>query len=266
MLIKVVIIGTRKTGTTWIYEHLKRSALFSTSTFVKETGYFTKKTRMSKDEYHKLFSSSKNQYGVEIDTALLDSDTYCKNIYNYNSDMKIIAIRRNPFEYVVSRYIQAKRRGILKGDSIKDELLHGTLLQAELKFYEAMDGYYRMFPRENILILNYDELQHNPMEFISRIFTHAVGCAPDVEVNSVIVNPSKSMRLGFITRPIFSGVRLLRKYGMYRFVNFVKALQLHHVLYKKPEGVDLSDVEKEIVLKIVENDERLYRDKFHGVF
>ena len=94
-----LVVGTRKAGTTWLYENMLEDPHFSLSAKVKESGYFTGDTGLTADAYSDLFSRGGGQR-VEIDTSVCYEDTAQDNILQYNEDMKIVVIFREPGEWL----------------------------------------------------------------------------------------------------------------------------------------------------------------------
>jgi len=106
------IIGAPKCGTTAMYEYLKTHPNIYFPT-VKEPSYFIEELTDSYHDYRvvstyelymKLFSKADDNHAIvgEASTGYLASTTALKSIHEFNNDVKIIAMLRNPIEIAYS--------------------------------------------------------------------------------------------------------------------------------------------------------------------
>ncbi|NOZ47017.1 MAG: sulfotransferase [Chlorobi bacterium] len=135
----------------------------------------------NEDYYKQLFEASKKEkYRAESSTSYLYSAVAAKNIYNYNPGSKIIILLRNPVERAFSHYLMALRYGFttlsfkeaLEKDIQKEKKGWGiSELFIELgEYYKQVKRYYEVFPKENIGVFLFDELEKNPEAFYQSIF------------------------------------------------------------------------------------------------
>ena len=91
---------------------------------------------------------------------------------------KIIIILRNPIERSFSHYMMRKRLGREKRSfehAIKSEI-DGTTKTPKLYYlqrsiyFPQIKRYYDIFNQNQILILNFNELKHNPQNFIKKCY------------------------------------------------------------------------------------------------
>ncbi|GAA0423594.1 hypothetical protein GCM10009133_35190 [Cocleimonas flava] len=258
-IVSGLVIGMRKSGTTWVYENLKKSSLVVVSDKVKESGFFSKNNKLKVEGYHDLFPDDDSKIMLEVDTSIIYDLSAAKKIFDYNPDMKILAIKREPKEYVVSRYIHAKRRGLLTEDTIYEALSNQEWFREELKFNKNINRFYSIFPKENICVLDFEELNSSPNTFFQNGFRHLTSknsdCDPDLE----IINPAKVSSFPVITHFISGAARFFRRLGMYSFVNFFKNLGLHKNLENSVKPMELNDEEIDLIQKIVNEDEAKYQ-------
>jgi len=245
-----LVIGMRKSGTTWLYENFKNSDLVCVSTKVKESGFFSSTNTLKTSEYNELFPSS---FGVrvEVDTALLYDKSAANAIYDYNPEMKILVIRRDMYEYALSRFIHGKRKGLLSEDSLSKALAKNEWFRDELRFEKNIDRYKNCFKPGNICVMDFNELKKSPLEFYSRAFLHLTSNEPDNKPNIEIINPAKISSFPLATRMFSIFARKFRKMGLYSFVSFVKKIGFHRFFEKSPENRKLTEEEMLMITNII---------------
>jgi len=163
--VNIFLIGSRKSATTSMANFLNNHVDISLSS-IKEPNFFDAKsigTIKTITEYHKLFDwSTKYQLDASTNytTYPICDDKVAARIYEYNSSAKLIYLVRNPIDRIKSHYKMSYERGDLTG-SLDDALLSHRLLLICSKYYEQISRYLEIFPKENILILNIDEISKN---------------------------------------------------------------------------------------------------------
>jgi uncharacterized protein YeeX (DUF496 family) len=137
----------------------------------------------SLENYEALFRDSENEkYVLDASTSYLYSKRSAKEIKQYNQDARIIIILRNPVERTISHYIMdCANRIQLERDITKDIKLdyftakkgYGiSNLYIELSlYYEQVLRYKMVFPKNQLLILNYGALKEDPVSFIHQVLS-----------------------------------------------------------------------------------------------
>jgi len=196
-----LIVGANKAGTTSLANYLNMHPKIKISD-VKEPMYFNSTADMvsaSKEEanlanpyiaitldhYSKMFE--KHDESVELfaeaSTAYLATPKISASLMKkVIPDVKVIAVLREPVSRAVSAYKMCLGNGI--EDRTFSEVVQNaenemTILSAHgVKEYirnglyaQLLKPYYDYFPKENLLILNYDEFMQKPEEFLKKIFT-----------------------------------------------------------------------------------------------
>lgn len=111
--VNLFIIGAPKCGTTSLVNYFKKVDHIFVPT-IKEPHYFANDFYSSDfppvkriEDYISLYSgSSSEKYRCDASVFYLYSNNAIKNIYNYNSDAKIIVMLRNPVDMVYSLHSQ----------------------------------------------------------------------------------------------------------------------------------------------------------------
>lgn len=257
-IVRGLVIGMRKCGTTWLYENLKKSSTVVVSNKVKESGFFTKKNTLKITKYHELYPDN-GRMMVEVDTSIIYDPKSAQIIFNYNPDMKILAIKREPQEYVISRYIHAKRRGFISENTILDALTNHQWFREELMFNKNMNPFYSVFSHNNICVLDFSLLKSEPDTFFNKSFVHLTSQSPDCTPDFGVVNPAKTSSAPIVTRYISTIARFFRRLGMYSFVNFFKRLRFHKNIENLAKPIELTNKEIDLIRDIVRQDEQEYK-------
>ncbi len=101
-----LIIGAQKAGTTALYEYLSQHGNIN-ATEIKEMHFFNCNKNFNKGikYYHSLFPKidNKNLF-FDASPGYLHNQNACNRIYDYNKNMKIIVLLRNPVERAYSAW------------------------------------------------------------------------------------------------------------------------------------------------------------------
>jgi hypothetical protein len=197
-----LIIGAQKSGTTSLYHYLSQHPQVFMSP-VKEPGYFAfagqpvdyrgpngkpaalnAYTVTEWDKYLRLFAGSDNAVARgEASTLYMAMPGTAERIRSQLPNVRLIAILRNPVERAFSSFLHCRRSGrepypdfnvALAHEQERIEQRWGFLWRYESlgHYYEQLVPYFDLFPREQILMLRYDDLIARPQELMSNILTH----------------------------------------------------------------------------------------------
>ncbi len=228
-----MVIGSRKCGTTWLYENFQRDPDVSVSRKVKESGFFARADDLDFEYYEKLFPESSGKR-VEVDSSLVYSDVSSSKIFAYNPQMKIALILRDPVEYAVSRYLHLVRKGQVSPEDISNIVMHDSNLKCELD-YQCMLARFEVFQRlGSFLIVPYSLLAADPTSFYRTIKSHLIG-KPTNEFEPELdrVNVSRWSKWSFMTRMLSRAASGARRRRFHFVVNLAKSLKIHKLLEKQ---------------------------------
>lgn len=172
-------IGAAKAGTTWLADALRQHP----EIFIpekKELIYFCKtelatQIRNYRYEkpitwYHSFFKGAKpGQIKGEISPHYLNSPEAVKKIYQYNPEIKILAVLRNPVERVVSHYFYALQIGKIPPVSFGEAISNYPKILSYGLYYMHLTRYYNQFPDSNIKIVLFDDITENPQHLYAEI-------------------------------------------------------------------------------------------------
>ena len=188
-IVQFLICGAQKSGTTALAEYLRNhQQLYLPDR--KELHYFDDEDLnwRSPDHarYHEFFKDrGPKKICGEATPIYMYWDTAPLRIWQYNSDMRLIVILRNPISRAYSHWSMEKNRGQETfgfADAISQEEMRcrASLPQQHRIFSYVDRGFYthqirrlwRFFGRERVLILKQDELMSNPQTAINRVCEH----------------------------------------------------------------------------------------------
>lgn len=237
-LIEGLIVGSRKAGTSWLYENFKLEADIFTSDKVKESGFFAKElvSKSDIDSYKKLYPSGVG-FRVEVDSSVCYSDNALENINKYASGIPLVLILREPVEYLVSRYEHSLRKGEIKEENYEQAILNNRWLFDELDYSRIMS---RFSSHEKMLYLPYELLKVDDIEFYKKIVNFMVnddvGRLPKMTNR---VNESRKSKLPLVSMFLSAAAKFSRKLHLHSLVNLAKNTGVLGLLEEKNSEGDL---------------------------
>ena len=226
-VVNFFIVGNYKCGTTTLHYLLKDHPLIYLPEF-KEPRYFCSDIHQESDafhngrgyapirtlrEYHALYKNAKQIHIGDISPQYLISTKAAENIARYNADAKIIIILREPVSFLYSLYFELKASlsedatDFVSALNLEKERRAGNrvpvyaqlprfLFYSEWVDYISMvKRYLAQFPREQILLLLFDEIVEDERTAAEKILTFLGVENFDFEFPaSINRNPSRSLR------------------------------------------------------------------------
>lgn len=159
-----------KCGTTSLFRYLRQHPQIAGS-LKKEPQFFSDqqkyKTGLSAYKRLWLFAGLRNKIRLEASTNYTKHPVFQnvpERIKSYGIQPKMIYLVRNPIDRILSHY----NHSILHGRTctIRDE----HLLQVS-KYHLQLSHYLREFPREDILVIDYQEFSKTPRVSLNKIST-----------------------------------------------------------------------------------------------
>jgi hypothetical protein len=179
-----VIVGATKSATTWLQRNLQQhSAVFMPGT---ETHYFSWYFERGPAWYGAFFApAAAHQIVGEKSTSYLDHPEAAQRLREALPEVRLIMQLRNPVERVWAHYCMDFRRGEVSGDA--DRHLRagpdGERLRAGGLYFRHVSRFFELFPREQLCVTLYDDLDREPAGVLSRIRAHVglASAAPAIE-------------------------------------------------------------------------------------
>lgn len=172
MKVDFMIIGAQKCGTTSLAAQLAAhpEICFSKK---KEPGYFNASTnwRDTIDQYHRLFEPTDGQLCGEASTMYTFLPEYigtARRLHEYNPDLKLIYIMRNPVDRIVSHFTHNLARGQVVNDplrAVKDDPTYMT----RSHYAAQIAPYLELFGQSNVLLIIFEEYVQDQLATLERI-------------------------------------------------------------------------------------------------
>lgn len=168
-------IGAQKCGTSWLDACLREHPeiyMFPE----KEAHFFDSVNNLStSDIYEACFHETDEKIVGEITPSYIFYRKCHELIYQYNPNVKLIAILRDPTERAISQYKMEMARGSIEpNEGIWDSFERGLPLYGPIRerglYQQQLDLYYSLFDRDQILVLDYDDIAKSPEKLIKTVF------------------------------------------------------------------------------------------------
>ncbi|GAA4091337.1 sulfotransferase domain-containing protein [Zhongshania borealis] len=211
--ISFCVVGAQKAGTTSVHEALIRVPNISLP-WNKESNYFFSEVGMSAADYLSKFHAENSQradvFFGEVNPEYCTSLVALENLKAMNSSIKIIFIMRDPFSRACSQYDMNVRRGrecrpfeqaITESVGEKELIKHFNYIERS-DYLAIVENLVHVFPRENILFLNYSDMESSPQVFLNKMLDF-IGC------DSYVGEDAGISRHNVNARPIFPLVEWL---------------------------------------------------------
>ena len=180
MLPNYIGIGAPKAGTTWLAQCLgEHPQVFMAA--VKETEFWKLADAGQRlDEYQAHFKGAAGKPAVgEYSVRYLSLPGVPERLRNFLPDARLIVSLRNPIDQVYSNYWHLQRQNFNLPDpsqaprSIEAALRdHREFLLTPARYATHLARWLAHFPREQLLVLRYDDIQKSPAAVLQRVFTH----------------------------------------------------------------------------------------------
>jgi len=158
-----IIVGAQKCGTTTLFDILNTHPGLVGSQ-PKEPHFFTAPAarRRPLEDYEGIFSPQAP--GLKYFEASTSYTFYPMRglhiwdaIHDYNPEMKLIYLVRNPIDRVVSGFVHVQQRSKVERDF--EETIRGGSGHLDItRYYTQIAPYVRKFGRDQVLILDFDDL------------------------------------------------------------------------------------------------------------
>jgi Sulfotransferase domain len=184
-----IIIGAMKAATSAIYDYIGKHPR-AISRYPKELHFFTLHFDKGLDWYREQFDSVRlNSKGEKLltgegsPTYLIDPNAPSR-IMTAFPNVKIIACLRNPSDRSISQYyhqvnrVKDEQRSIEEAFSAEELAKLPDRCQSATQHYilnglyaQHLKNWFQVCPKEQMLILNYHDLETQPDRFIERLFS-----------------------------------------------------------------------------------------------
>jgi hypothetical protein len=230
-----VYVGGSKCGSSWLYEILRENP----EVFVpdaKDVMYFDRHLEKPFSWYCSFFEASGEKHRAigELTHDYFLDPAVAERIYQHLPDAKILACLREPSDRTISRWIY-ERSIRLKSDVTFSDFMTRRSTLVENDYLNNLEPYYRLFPKDRILVLLYDDIVESPGKVARQIYSF-------LGVNEEFVPPSLNRRVlpARVARfePLahfaYFAAQLMRKAGSANMVGAVKRRSWFEKLLYQP--------------------------------
>lgn len=248
-----IYIGTSKAGSTWLFDLLARHPdVYVAPT--KGTYFFDHHFEKGWDWYLQHFSGSTNEKKIaEISHSYLYSKLACERLYQMDPKLKLMVCLRNPVLRAYSMYLDGVRNGKWSG-TFEQRIEDTPEVFEQGKYAEYLEPYFQRFPREQIHVFFFDELQSNPAAFANDVLTA-------LDVNSIElpaalqtkVMPAGVPRLQWACDVAKTMSRSFRNIGLNKIRGRVKrSRMIRNILYRPLDANEQNRISSETLLTLRE--------------
>jgi hypothetical protein len=212
-----LVIGAARSGTTWIAKNLDSHP----DIFIpreKELHFFDYQYSKGLDFYASFYRNMGSATAIgEATPAYLHFEPAAARIRKHLPDANMIASLRNPVDRLYSRYWNARGRFLdNKHLSFEEKLTQKPELIEEGFYVDHLQRFLKLFPREQFLILLFDELVADPATFMAEIYRF-IGVSDNHSATLLEhkINAAADQKLLVKSRPIYWAERALRRVGLH---------------------------------------------------
>ena len=231
-----LIIGARKSGTTWLYDLLKSHSEISMAQDRKEVHFFDRYYERGMDWYQSKFLSTDNKIIGEATPDYLSDSKAPGRIKEVLPEVKLICMLRNPIDRAYSSYkylVQEKnyQESFQAAVSEEKEILEGGL------YYKQLKNYLDYFAKDNLKIFIFEEVLSAKEEKLQEVCDFlAVAYDLDKKKLDERSNVSQVPRFKFLYAQGKKIVKRLYDSDLVWVVNFMKKIGLKELFFANKQS------------------------------
>ncbi len=227
-------IGAEKAGSSWIFEILREHP----DVYVppaKDIQFFDKNYEKGIDWYLSLFQPGVGRKAIgEVSHDYFLAEQTAGLIKRYLPDVRLICCLRDPVDRTMSSYLFYKTTVLNQATTFEQFAFQERILKLS-DYYYNLRPFYERFPRNNILILFFDDLKKDPGLFAQRIYGFlqvAPHFQPKVLYQKIL--PASETRVRWLAHLAYQVGLGFRKLGLVNTVGTVKRTgTFRTLLYKE---------------------------------
>lgn len=208
-----LVIGAARSGTSWIAKNLgMHPEIFIPRK--KELHFFDRHYSEGLEFYRAFFHDVGSASAIgEATPAYLHFEPAAARIKKHLPDVKLIVSLRNPVDRLYSRYNNARGRFSENENlSFEEKLQQKPALIDEGFYIHHLTRYLELFPREQLLILLFDDLKSDPVNFLAEMYRF-IGVSDDFSSALLEhqINAASSQKLAVKSRSVYWAGKVLRR-------------------------------------------------------
>jgi hypothetical protein len=234
-------IGAAKCGTTWLADMLRQHPDIFIPT-EKELHYFNKtfvdNVKIDNFQHHKplewymeFFKKAKpGQIKGEFTAFYMPDEYAAKNIFEFNPDIKIIAILRDPVERAFSNYNYFKQLGKIDDVTFEQAIEKAPAILERSNYHKHLKRYFDIFPHENIKVMFFDDIKKDPENFLkeAEVFLGVKEFIPsNIRERSNVTVACRFQKFGFLMQRARLRIRKTNSMALMNAIRFLKLNKFH---------------------------------------
>jgi len=275
--INFVGIGAPRCGTTWVSAILKQHPEIDFARS-KETNYylseqapvrkenikFSRRTNLK--EYKRQFKNNGNIKG-EFSIYYLYDEASLRKIKKDNPDVKILICIRDTIDFLYSCYKFDKTSNMQKSipdnfiKAVESNKIYDLLHKERAYFFKYIEKVYKIFSKENILIIDLKNIKKEPKKTAKKIYKY-LEVNPEYIPNNYLdkINSTRSIKYSFINKIVKNIILILNKTNLgfiyYKYILGNRKIVNFYNRYFKAEDKfkELEFEEKEYINNIFKQD------------
>ena len=216
-------IGAQKCASTWLHDVLVDHPELSVPTELKEVDYFSYHHDRGPEWYEQRFdASAQDNLCGEISPSYLHSPDVVARVAEYNPDMRIILIVRDPIARAISNHKHELRIGNIQGTDMSFEFgLHRNQDYVEQGLYaKHLANWQSRFPAEQFLVLKFDDVISDPAKTLATVCeflgVDASYVSPHVESRSNVSYLNRSVGVDKVKNAARTALRSIGLGGLWQ--------------------------------------------------
>lgn len=165
-----IVAGASKAGTEWLRLALREHPDIWMPGGLETLDFFSRKYDRGADWYREIFADRGEEKAVgEKSSSYILIPESAERIAQYNPQMKIVFVLRQPIDRAYSHYCMWLRGGLVS-DDVDRELTAASPLVDEGFYHRHMQRFRDHFPDDQLKIMLYDDLRANVPQFLTDIY------------------------------------------------------------------------------------------------
>lgn len=227
-----LFIGPDKAGSSWMYEILQSHP----QCFIpeaKDIYFFNRYYYFGIDWYRNFFSpagATPVKMKGELSHDYLFSELAADRIQKHLPGVKLITCLRDPIDRTFSHYLYLVRSGLTRA-SFRAALQQFPELINNSRYATHLGVYLDRFPREQLLILDFNDFKTDSREFARKLFDFlGIEFVEELPYDRRVLTASRP-RSSFIARLMKAGANQARRFGMANVVGRFKRGSVKRLVY-----------------------------------
>jgi hypothetical protein len=224
-----LVVGAAKSATTWLYKCFYEHPEIFVPT-LKEVDFFSYNYDKGYEWYLSFFTLNDEKAVGEISPSYMSNPDIPSRIQEFNPNIKLIFLLRNPIQRAYSHYCMELRYNTVS-ENIDEELTSESSIVKEGLYYRYISRFANLFPSENIKIIIYNDLKNNVDSVLEDTFSF-LGVNPKFRSEEMFKSRYSKM----------PRQRFAKLYGyladIYRYINTSSKLGSNIITFFKDKGLN----------------------------